>query len=695
MNIWTPIPPVRITRVGAIVPLVLLIAPGSLAIPPAQAGSALHVDADASGPVYDGFGWCTAFHDLQEALGVATAGDVIRVADGVYLPDSADLVDPRAATFELVAGVTIEAGYAGCGADDPDERNWALYETVLSGDLEDDDGSDFENTEENCYHVVTANDLNDTTELDGLTITAGRADGLNPAEQYGAGMLVSDSAVIVTHVTFSRNQAQVSGGAVSISGGELAMGACSFNLNAAAEGGAISVDGETDLATVTGCVFEDNNAERGGAIVVRNYASLVALSSCTFNRNLAGVEGGAIYGGGIWGVLISVDCMFTANQAAADGGAVFSGFLSQVWTNCVFSENVATGRGGAVYCDGGEHTLVENCTFTTNRAEHGGGIYMEHADAAGIEACRFTGNVAWSGGALYVYGGDVAVNRSRFRRNYATAGDPVDRGAPSTPALARHDGGGIFAWAHEFSLSNSVFAGNAGSYYGGGLYDKSSQSSTSNCTFVGNTLEDLAPPGAGRPKGAGAFYDVAYSYDTEHFVRNCIFWENRADSQDPAAQIDIDPASILYSCVQGIDDGWGHASNIGTDPFFVDPEGPDGIYGTEDDNLRLGHYSGSVNTGDPATVVEPEARDVEGNPRLTGCRIDRGAYEAYDGQSLFDFDDDNDIDLADFAAYQLCFSAATANPDWLESCLCVFDTHDGDIGLVDLGSLVANLRGPR
>jgi len=33
--------------------------------------------------------------------------------------------------------------------------------------------------------------------------------------------------------------------------------------------------------------------------------------------------------------------------------------------------------------------------------------------------------------------------------------------------------------------------------------------------------------------------------------------------------------------------GWQGLGNIDVDPLFVDPNGPDGIAGTQDDNLRL------------------------------------------------------------------------------------------------------------
>ena len=58
----------------------------------------------------------------------------------------------RAASFTLHAGFTLAGGYAGLGADDPDERDVELYETILSGDLAgNDDG--FEHYDDNAQHL--------------------------------------------------------------------------------------------------------------------------------------------------------------------------------------------------------------------------------------------------------------------------------------------------------------------------------------------------------------------------------------------------------------------------------------------------------------------------------------------------------------------------------------------------------------
>ena len=85
------------------------------------AGQIIYVDADANG-ANDGLSWTDAYNHLQDALADANAAAKpveIRVAEGLYTPDS-NADDPngsgdRAASFQLINGVTIRGAYAGFG----------------------------------------------------------------------------------------------------------------------------------------------------------------------------------------------------------------------------------------------------------------------------------------------------------------------------------------------------------------------------------------------------------------------------------------------------------------------------------------------------------------------------------------------------------------------------------------------------
>jgi hypothetical protein len=136
-----------------------------------------------------------------------------------------------------------------------------------------------------------------------------------------------------------------------------------------------------------------------------------------------------------------------------------------------------------------------------------------------------------------------------------------------------------------------------------------------NCTFIRNSAD----------KGSGM-----WNVNSNPTLTNCILWDGGNEIWN---QLNSD-ITITYSNIQG---GFPGEGNIEADPYFVDPEGPDNIPGTEDDDLRLSPISPCVDSGDPNYIPEPNETDFAGNPRLLYGRIDMGAYEF---QGLVYVDDD-------------------------------------------------------
>ncbi|UCD29901.1 MAG: right-handed parallel beta-helix repeat-containing protein, partial [Planctomycetota bacterium] len=192
----------------------------------------LYVDDDAHGGG-TGFNWADAFTTLQEALAAARTNPPIteiRVAQGVYKPDEGAEQTPgdREASFELVNGVDLKGGYAGCGRPNPDKHDIAKYETILSGDLNGDDAEVPDACDllpeptrsENSYHVVKGFDFPDchheiTMVLDGFTITGGNADSNSywPEDwAYGGGICNRYlRGPAITNCTFTANTAGLGG----------------------------------------------------------------------------------------------------------------------------------------------------------------------------------------------------------------------------------------------------------------------------------------------------------------------------------------------------------------------------------------------------------------------------------------------------------------------------------------------------
>lgn len=261
----------------------------------------LYVDANAPG-LNIGTSWEDAYTELRDALASLEFRfvDEIWVADGSYTPSA---TGDRDATFQLVNGVSIYGGFAGYDAQTGGEtslsqRDLAANDSVLSGDLLGNDGTvDWENYDENSYHVVTANGVDATAVLDGLVISGGYGNGGDIYDQRGAAMMCDHGAPTVRYCRFENNYVISDGGAVYVIGGvsSFQMIHCVFRGNYAGYGGAMNIYGNSSLGypfpTLVGCLFNGNTAKyRGGAL--RNYRTHPNLINCAFIHNVAEQRGG-------------------------------------------------------------------------------------------------------------------------------------------------------------------------------------------------------------------------------------------------------------------------------------------------------------------------------------------------------------------------------------------------------------------
>ncbi len=352
----------------------------------------LYVDANALGN-NDGLTWTDAYNYLQDALAVASNGDDIFVSAGTHKPDQGTNQTPgdREATFQLTSGVGIYGGFPP-GGGKWEDRDPNVHETKLSGDLSDNDGPDFVNNAENSYHVVTTSNADETTLLDGFTIT-----GSNTKEHFGGGMRNEYGNLSVIDCTFTRNWALLGGGMYNeYSSPKLTN--CTFSRNAAEDGGGMYNYESTP--TLTNCMFSMNKAHLGGGMTDVNSSS--TLTSCVFADNIADANGGGMYN--YESNLTLTNCAFSRNRAQFGGGISDVNSPSTV-TSCVFRNNIADANGGGVYSDTGSPTLT-NCTFKGNAAEDGGGIYNKSGIPV-LTNCTFSGNSARDGGGLYNCDGPI------------------------------------------------------------------------------------------------------------------------------------------------------------------------------------------------------------------------------------------------------------------------------------------------
>jgi hypothetical protein len=436
------------------------------------------------------------------------------------------------------------------------------------------------------------------------------------------------------------------------------------------------------------CIINANNDENGFHVVTGNDtdASAILDGFTITGGNANGQEANGTAGGGMVNVFGSPtvqDCMFSSNSAIGIGGGMYNNSFvfgsSPTVTNCNFSSNFAA-EGGGMFNNNYSRPTVTNCAFNDNSAAvNGGGAVNLNNSSPTMERCAFNGNRAARGGGMYNWNvSSPTLRNCMFARNSVS-----------------NQGGAMWNSFSNPAVTNCAFRDNAAGGAGGGMFDsEGSNPAVTNCTFTRNTAVTV---------GGGMFVSSLAAVPK---VTNCILWGNLP------TQIHVvhRPPVVNYSIVQG---GWSGSGGVGVlnaDPVFLDADGPDGVRGTEDDNLRLMVGSPAIDAGDNDAVPNGITTDLDGNPRFvddpasqdcpqapgtcgTTPIVDMGAYEFGSAPcGLADLDCDGDVDLRDFGRFQGCFGVANAlgcNP------IATPDLNgNGQVDLEDYVLFNADLTGP-
>lgn len=238
---------------------------------------------------------------------------------------------------------------------------------------------------------------------------------------------------------------------------------------------------------------------------------------------------------------------------------------------------------------------VNNLTITKGlAASYGAGGGINNSGTITLTNMVFLENSAYAGGGLNNSGKAILTNVVFSKNN--------TYGSPGSGA-----GGAVYTGtsANETSFyTNVVFSENSSGGRGGAAVVNGRPTNFINCTFYGNSAFDRG----------GAIYNVNFFVANQVQITNCIF---RGNSAPLFADIDNTYNSGVPTTIT--------TSLFGVDPLFVnaaDADGPDNLWITGDDGLRLQIGSPANNTG---TAAGAPATDILGVARLGNTDI--GAYE--------------------------------------------------------------------
>jgi len=119
-----------------------------------------------------------------------------------------------------------------------------------------------------------------------------------------------------------------------------------------------------------------------------------------------------------------------------------------------------------------------------------------------------------------------------------------------------------------------------------------------------------------------------------YIITNCIFYNSIAHKvpEIPFSEIPVSfefgrSVPLIMTCIYEKQPTLDGAIPPTPNPQFVDPNGADGILGTEDDDFRLAPGSLAIDSGTNETEPPLPAMDLDGNPRILNDIVDLGAYE--------------------------------------------------------------------
>jgi len=124
--------------------------------------------------------------------------------------------------------------------------------------------------------------------------------------------------------------------------------------------------------------------------------------------------------------------------------------------------------------------------------------------------------------------------------------------------------------------------------------------------------------------------DGSREYWSGSIITNCIFYNEPSEMAVSIKFGRSEPLIITSIYERQQESGQPRIVPPASEVLFANPYGPDGLLGTEDDDLRPAPGSPAIDAGTNETVPELRPTDLDGNPRILNGIVDIGAYEFTD-----------------------------------------------------------------
>lgn len=393
---------------------------------------------------------------------------------------------------------------------------------------------------------------------------------------------------------------------------------------------------------ITNCVGNDY----GGGIYCSNSSPIIKYNTISNNKTL-GIST-TDHGGGIFitgSITPNVNNNIIANNSASNGG----GFYIELGNPNIFNNTITNNSGsfaaGGIMCSSGNPLIFGNtisyntCPNPNNQPDDGGGGIFCYTGSPVIKNNIISNNNSKNGGGIYNAYGSPVISFNTITDNQSNSGT---------------GGAGILSASNATISYNTISNNASNSANGGGMYCKNNQ------TIVGNTITNNSASNGGGISFDGGIFSLTnntiannsavkggalYCENTSTpTFRNCIIYGNTASTSGAQVYLYDEPSdpNFYYCDVQGgtaAFDANGnfytgtYQNNINANPLFVSPSGGSGtgFNGvTADWSLQSG--STCIDSGDPNGIYP--TTDKAGNPRVSGCKIDMGAYEYQTSNSL-------------------------------------------------------------